>query len=46
LSKGAIIVVDDYGNDTLPGAAKAVDEWLESHKATIRVEHSLAIIQV
>ncbi len=45
LSSGAIIVVDDYANEALPGAAKAVDEWLLTHPAKMRVEHSLAIIQ-
>lgn len=45
LSIGAIIVVDDYANEALPGAAKAVDEWLLTHPAKLRVEHSLAIIQ-
>ena len=44
LAPGAIIVVDDYANEALPGAAKATDEWLKSHKGTLRVEHSLAII--
>lgn len=31
LSPGSIVVVDDYSNQALPGAAKAVDEWLR-HK--------------
>lgn len=46
LSPGAIIVVDDYANEALPGAARAVDEWLIGHRAILRVEHSLAIIQL
>lgn len=47
LSPGAIIVVDDYANEALPGAAKATDEWVSRHKnATMRVEASLAIIRV
>lgn len=45
LSPGAVIVVDDYANEALPGAAKAVDEWLAGHSAVLRVEHSLAIIR-
>ena len=45
LSPGAIILVDDYANEALPGAAKAVDEWLRAHPAKLRVEHSLAIIR-
>ena len=44
LSPGAIVMVDDYANEALPGAARAVDEWLRDHPATVRVEHSLAII--
>lgn len=44
LSPGAIILVDDYVNEALPGAAKAVDEWLITHPAALTVEHSLAII--
>lgn len=46
LSPGAIIVVDDYANEALPGAAKAVDEWLKSEPRArlVRVEHSLCII--
>lgn len=46
LTDGAIVVVDDYANEALPGAAKAVDEWLRSHPAKLRVEHSLAIITI
>ncbi len=44
LSAGAVILVDDYANEALPGAAKAVDRWLLTHPAKLRVEHSLAII--
>lgn len=45
LVPGAVIVVDDYANEALPGAAKAVDEWLATHSANLTIEHSLAIIQ-
>lgn len=44
LVPGARIVVDDYANEALPGAAKAVDDWLTTHPATLSVEHSLAIL--
>lgn len=44
LVPGAVIVVDDYANEALPGAAKAVDEWLLAHPAKLTVEHSLAVI--
>lgn len=46
LAAGAIIVVDDYQNESLPGAQRAVDEWLGLHPAKLRVESSLAIIQL
>ena len=44
LAPGATIIVDDYANEALPGAAKAVNEWLKTHSGRLRVEHSLAII--
>ncbi len=44
LSEGAVVIVDDYANEALPGAAKAVDEWLRNHKARLKAEQSLAII--
>ena len=43
LADGAVIVVDD-ANEALPGAARAVDEWLRTHPARLRVEQSLAVI--
>jgi O-methyltransferase len=46
LTPGATIVVDDYANEALPGAAKAVDEWVWQKGYTIRVEASLAIIRI
>ncbi len=43
--KTATIIVDDYANEALPGAARAVDEWLKNNQQfTIRTEASLAII--
>ncbi|NCU30425.1 hypothetical protein EOL73_01450 [Candidatus Saccharibacteria bacterium] len=44
LVPGAIIVVDDYTSEALPGVARAVDEWLLTYPHKIRVEYSLAII--
>jgi O-methyltransferase len=44
LSPGAVIVVDDYQSEALPGAARAVNEWLERHTYHCRTEASLAII--
>lgn len=46
ISPGATIVVDDYANEALPGAAKAVNEWVREKGYTIRVEASLAIIHM
>ena len=41
----ATIIVDDYTNEALPGAARAVDEWIKNNQQfTIRTEASLAII--
>lgn len=45
LAEGACVVVDDYANEALPGAARAVNEWLRDHPASLRVESSLAIIR-
>lgn len=44
LTCGAIVIVDDYQNEALPGAQKAVDEWLRTHSAKLKIEASLAII--
>ena len=44
LLPGAVVVVDDYANEALPGAARAVDEWLAGRGARLRVESSLAVI--
>jgi len=47
LTQGAVIIVDDYHNQALPGAAKAVNEWLLIHKLQIhKVQTSLAIIRI
>lgn len=46
LAEGAIVVIDDYANEALPGAAKAVDEWRRDHGlASFQVEASLAILR-
>lgn len=45
----ATIIVDDYSNEKLPGAKKAVDEWCEKNAKKIesfREEKSLAIINL
>lgn len=45
LTRDAIIVVDDYANEALPGAARAVDEWQKAHHYTLRVQFSLAVLR-
>lgn len=45
LAPGAVVLVDDYQNEALPGAQKAVGEWLLRHPAQLKVEASLAIIR-
>lgn len=45
LSLSTVIVVDDYANEALPGAAQAVDDWHHMHpEFSLRVEASLAIL--
>ena len=45
LQETATIIVDDYANEALPGAAKATDEWLKVNRQfAARTESSLAII--
>ena len=46
LTPGARVVVDDYASEALPGAARAVDEWLRQHPARLQVEQSLAILRL
>lgn len=45
LANQSVIVVDYYSNEALPGAAKAVDEWLVHRTGySLKTEASLAII--
>lgn len=46
MAKGAVVIVDDYASESLPGAKKAVDEWLRGHPAKIRVEAGMALIHI
>ncbi|HMR73216.1 MAG TPA: TylF/MycF/NovP-related O-methyltransferase, partial [Candidatus Saccharibacteria bacterium] len=47
MSLGSTIIIDDYANEALPGAARAVDEWILAHDhSSFHVEHSLAIIHL
>ena len=45
--EGAVVVIDDYANEALPGAQRAVDDWCRRRGRGIdRVEASLAIIRL
>jgi O-methyltransferase len=44
LVMGGVLVVDDYQNEALPGAATAVDEFAKKHGINISVEQSLAVL--
>ena len=45
LTNNAVLVVDDYANEALPGAARATDAWLQAHPGfRCRVEASLAVM--
>jgi O-methyltransferase len=47
VSKGGVIIIDDYTSEALPGCRKAVDEWLAKQDGyKLRVQASLAIIDV
>lgn len=44
LLPGAVIVIDDYASEALPGAAKAADEWARARGYDIRSVASLGVI--
>lgn len=44
LAKNAVIIVDDYTSEALPGAARATDEWIALHPCRMRTIASLAVI--
>jgi O-methyltransferase len=44
LAPGAVVVVDDYHTEALPGVQHALQEWSRSHRFTVRTEASLAIM--
>lgn len=46
LADRAVIVIDDYANEALPGARKAADEWARDRGCKIRTEKSLGIIHL
>ena len=45
----SVIIIHDYNNPELPGSARAVDEWLKSHRYQIKqfkTQETLAIITI
>lgn len=42
----ATIVIDDYANEALPGAARAAGEWGRPHHCSIQTVASLGIIHI
>lgn len=46
LQLGAVVVIDDYQNEQLPGVRKAVDTWSQHHAFKLKTEASLAILSV
>ena len=46
LSPGATIIIDDYANEALPGAERAVREWASVRNLPIRSVASLAVLHV
>lgn len=44
LATRTTIIVDDYANEALPGAARATDEWVARGAWHLRTEASLAVL--
>lgn len=45
LLPGAVIIVDDYASEALPGAAKAADEWAKRKGYRVQSMASLGIVR-
>jgi O-methyltransferase len=45
LQPGAVVVIDDYQTEALPGVRQALKEWSRDHSFTLQVEASLAIVR-
>lgn len=45
LQPGAVVIVDDYQTESLPGVRRALEEWSQDHHFSLRIEASLAIIK-
>ena len=46
LTPGAVLTVDDFGREALPGAERAVRSFLSDKPVHLRSSHNIAIIQV
>lgn len=46
LTKNAVVIVDDYASEALPGAAKATDEWARVNAVMVRPQASLGILHM
>lgn len=46
LQPGAVVLVDDYHTEALPGVRQALKEWSKDHSFTLRNEASLAILTI
>ena len=49
MQSGSVVIIHDYNNPELPGSARAVDEWLKSHRYQIKqfkTQETLAIITI
>jgi len=46
LSLHATVTVDDFGREALPGAERAVREFLKDKQADLHAEHNIAIIKL
>jgi len=46
LLPGAVIIVDDYASEALPGAARAADEWAKRKGYRVQSMASLGIIRI
>jgi O-methyltransferase len=44
LQPGAVVIVDDYQAEALPGVRRALKEWSRDHSFELRTEASLAIV--
>jgi O-methyltransferase len=44
LAPGAVVLIDDYHTEALPGVLQAVKEWSRDHSFKVKTEASLAII--